>query len=248
MSVFDGTSLEMFKLVFLAFLLSADAQKLKLDLVQREGVDISSLLNAEEPNEVFTYRLPNNTWPKQYLISLDFGDFDDGDLSFTGTVGITIDILSTTDVITLHSSVLVLSSTLQIGVDLIDHDLNFDVQREFLFVNMTTPLAEGTQVRLTLNYRGSIGASISGVYRGSYLQNRNERRCSLIDVECNSLKVFLPRRYRFFLASHMQPTFFRRVSPGYDEPHFKSYFSLVLRHNQRFESISNAPVLFSQIE
>lgn len=53
---------------------------------------------------------------------------------------------------------------------------------------------------------------------------------------------------RYFLATHMQPTFFRRVCPGYDEPQFKAHFSLVLRYNQNFKSISNMPQDFSYNE
>jgi aminopeptidase N len=53
---------------------------------------------------------------------------------------------------------------------------------------------------------------------------------------------------RYFIASHMQPTFFRRVCPSYDEPQFKARFSLVLRYNQRFKSISNTPQQLSLVE
>lgn len=39
----------------------------------------------------------------------------------------------------------------------------------------------------------------------------------------------------------MQPTFFRRICPSYDEPSFKAQFTFVLTHNRMFQALSNMP-------
>lgn len=198
----------MWKFLFFAIILSVDAQKLKFDQVVREGVDISNLFEKEVPKEVFTYRLPNDTRPEQYLISLDFGDFHLGVMEFTGRVGITIRVVESTDTITLHSSVLLLSHDLRTREDIpIAHEVDVDAQREFLIVRTSTPLARDSVVRLTLNYRGSIGTSISGVYRESYLHNRDEKRCWLMS---NAI------RWISFILSFPSTQIFRRLAHATD--------------------------------
>jgi aminopeptidase N len=174
----------MWKFLLLAVLLSADAQKLKFDQVVRDGVEITEVFDEEVPRDVFTYRLPNTTWPEQYSINLDFGDFDQSDMGFNGTVSITIRVLNSTDAITMHkhSSLVLLNSDLRTSDNVpiahaIDDDTDDDLVREFLVVRTSTPLERDSVVRLTLNYRGSIRTSISGVYRGRYVHNRNETRC-----------------------------------------------------------------------
>lgn len=53
---------------------------------------------------------------------------------------------------------------------------------------------------------------------------------------------------RYFVATNMKPTFFRRVCPSFDEPSFKAFFSLTLRYNQNYSSISNGEQFFQTIE
>lgn len=224
----------MWKLLFTVIFLSVDAQRLKLNLGEnvREGIEISDMSDVGAYQESSaTYRLPNDTQPELYLINLKFGEFHEGDMSFTGNVMISIRVTENTNSITLHSSVVVVDTLLTTDANVrIDHQpAEFDLLREFMTIKTNTNLIKGQLVRLTINFRGTIGTAISGVYRGSYLDDTNERR--------------------YFLATHMQTTFFRRVCPGYDEPQFKAFFSIVLSHNSLFKaSISNMPMDHSEIE
>ena len=68
-----------------------------------------------------------------------------------------------------------------------------------------------------------------------------------MDVNETFQKAYTILLLRYFLATHMQPTFFRRVSPGYDEPQFKAVFSLVLSYNSQFKAISNMLIESSNI-
>ena len=235
-------------LLFFAFL-SVDAQRLKLNHNVRDGTEIFDL-NAVQAQQAFvSYRLPNETVPELYLINLSFGDFHEGDLSFSGNVMISIRVLENTDTITLHSSgLLVVNTVLTTSVNVeISHTIDFNTERELLILKTSETLVKDSMVRLTINYRGTIRSSITGVYRGSYLHNGDETRyvqyVQFVKRKCNYFSCF-----RYFLATHMQPTFFRRVCPSYDEPRFKAFFSLVLSYNQVFRSISNMAQEFSFIE
>ena len=53
---------------------------------------------------------------------------------------------------------------------------------------------------------------------------------------------------RWFVATHMQPTFARRVFICYDEPAFKAFFGLTLRYNSSFSAISNTQTAFTGME
>lgn len=53
---------------------------------------------------------------------------------------------------------------------------------------------------------------------------------------------------RWFVATHMQPTFARRVFICYDEPAFKAFFVLKLRYNSTFSAISNTQTVFASVE
>lgn len=164
----------MWKLCFLFVLLSVDAQRLKLNQIVREGVEISDVTAYED---TFSYRLPNVTRPESYVINLDFGDFQDGDMSFTGIVGITIRVVEKTDTITLHNSVTITGISLRTSNDV---EVPFfivpdEFDRDFLIIKTTSELETGASVQLTLSYHGAIGTSISGIYRGSY-QHDGETR------------------------------------------------------------------------
>lgn len=94
--------LEMWKILLFLILLSADAQQLKFnkilpnDFVPR---------NVEAREDEISYRLPNNTMPSSYLLSLAFGNFHEHIMSYTGDVSIVIHVLEDTRTITLHSGI-----------------------------------------------------------------------------------------------------------------------------------------------
>lgn len=169
----------MWKLLCAIIFLSVDAQKLKLNLSEngREGIDISNMIDVETYQEAVTYRLPNDTRPETYLINLNFGDFHENDMSFTGNVLISIRVVENTDEITLHSSVTTTSTSLTSNENIpILYSIVDDPVREFMVLKTNEILLKGSVVRLRVFFRGTIGTSVSGIYRGSYLHNGNERR------------------------------------------------------------------------
>lgn len=170
----------MWKLFLLVIFLSADAQKLKVQssVNIRERSEIYDLSDVGSYQDIPSYRLPNDTRPEFYLINLNFGDFHADEMGFTGSVLITIRIVESTNTITMHSSVLVDNTALVSAEnDPISHSRDYDTEREFIIIKADEILIKDSIVRLTVNYQGTIGTSISGVYRGTYLHNENEIRC-----------------------------------------------------------------------
>lgn len=167
----------MLKLLFLVIFLSVEAQRLKINS-NRERAEITlSAVNNPINNAIGTYRLPNATRPESYLINLNFDDFHDGKLDFTGNVFITIRVVEDTNTITLHNSLTVIGTELMNSGAQIPHTVSRDDERDFMIIITMITLTKGSIVQLTVRYGGTIGTSIAGIYRGSYLHNDNERRC-----------------------------------------------------------------------
>lgn len=167
----------MLKLLFLVIFLSVEAQRLKINS-NRESAEITlSAVNNPINNAIGTYRLPNATRPESYLINLNFDDFHDGKLDFTGNVFITIRVVEDTNTITLHNSLTVIGTELMNSGAQIPHTVSRDDERDFMIIITMITLTKGSIVQLTVRYGGTIGTSIAGIYRGSYLHNDNERRC-----------------------------------------------------------------------
>ena len=173
----------MWKFLFLFVFLSADAQRFKLNLDEkaRESLEITEFTSPKVTNDEFsTYRLPNDTRPESYLINMNFGDFHQGDLSFTGNVRIVIKVVEETSRIVLHSAVNIAEISLrkfsgddQTIIPIVSIVSN--EEREFIVITTREVLIEGSVLQLTINYQGTIGTAISGVYRGSYRENGIEK-------------------------------------------------------------------------
>jgi hypothetical protein len=129
-----------------------------------------------------SHRLPNNTAPQAYSINLVFGDFDRDDMRFTGSAYITISVRESTNIITLHSSVLVLNTSLtrlNYGGNVVAHTHDIDYEREFLSIRTTEEqLQRFSIVLLRIDYSGVIGTEEAGVFRRSYRNDDGSTRCS----------------------------------------------------------------------
>lgn len=77
--------------------------------------------------------------------------------------------------------------------------------------------------QLSLVFNGSLTTGIVGLYRSSYNDPRDDTN-------------------KFVVSTKFQPTFARRAFPCFDEPGFKSTFSLSLVKPSSLVAISNMPV------
>ncbi|XP_070502885.1 uncharacterized protein [Chironomus tepperi] len=177
-----------------------------------------------------SYRLPNQTYPEYYEVQLVFPNFETT-LTYSGTVIVDIKVLEDTETITLHSSVIDIREVTPLA-DFRDVKVNYtlDTEREFLIIRRDDghKFKTNTNIKIRIGFLSGIEESPThrGVYRGSYYDE-------------NSIK-------KYFLATHMQPTFARKVFPCYDEPRFKSKFNLSIVHRIGYHAISNMDSINSQ--
>ncbi|KAG5670371.1 hypothetical protein PVAND_000642 [Polypedilum vanderplanki] len=183
---------------------------------------ILSVFHFDLSSSQFSYRLPNNTKPEAYNIYLSFDDFADDKLIFNGEVDIKIKVLEESKSIILHEKVYNLFVNLtDENNSVIKTEIDYDSLHDFLIINLQNneTLKKNSYVNLKIGFVGKIRDDRQGLYRESYLDE--------------NLKT------RYFLATHLQPTYARYVFPCYDEPKFKATFTLTVRHSNDYHAISN---------
>lgn len=167
------------------------------------------------------YRLPNNTKPENYDITL-ITHIDENDFNFTGRVVITLRAIEASNNITIHARQLKIKSIelttgSGTGVKLNSH--TYDDITEFLVIPTQTELRAGTQYILTIEYAGILRTGSTGFYRGSYTNSKGETR--------------------WLAATQFQPLDARHAFPCYDEPSFKAIFTIHIEHGEAYHAISN---------
>lgn len=130
-----------------------------------------------KPDNV-SYRLPNNTKPESYDITI-MTDIADGHFEFSGTVKIGIRILETTRTITLHQR--------QLKIDSVKLETEFgrsipillpEYRPDTEFLTITTAgdtISPGNKVFLTIHYKGTLRKDFAGFYRSSYTNSDGKR-------------------------------------------------------------------------
>ncbi|KAL7025611.1 hypothetical protein ACKWTF_013562 [Chironomus riparius] len=179
-----------------------------------------------------TYRLPNQTYPESYDIRLVFNrNLDQNITIFSGAAVINIIILEDVDSIILHSSVRNINMVTEKFLNLLI-DYESDSAREFLIIKRVDGenFKNNTKVQIEIQFTSDIVESPKhrGVYRGSYLDENAVRK--------------------YYLATHMQPTYARKVFPCYDEPKFKSVFNLTIIYLSGYHAIFNTDSIFGEQE
>ncbi|QQP35718.1 Aminopeptidase, partial [Caligus rogercresseyi] len=162
------------------------------------------------------YRIPSDTYPLHYDLFLHP---DMNGTTFQGRVSILIDVRSPET-----SSSLQRSSPLSDREEPHSSGLGLRVQaNEFWVVKTKAPLSVG-KYRLSLEFTGRLDNGIIGFYRSSY-------------VDASGTK-------RTMVSSKFQPTYARRAFPCFDEPSFKSTYSITLvkPSEESYVALSNMPV------
>lgn len=118
------------------------------------------------------YRLPNETVPETYDISLSTL-IDQGQFDFTGTVKINIFVVNTTRQVTVHIRQLTITSvncTDENGNQVNLRPWQFDVVTEFLTIpTESVELVKGKRYQLEIQYTGILRTDHGGFHRSSYV-------------------------------------------------------------------------------
>ncbi|XP_044314598.1 aminopeptidase N [Drosophila rhopaloa] len=193
------------------------------------------LQNLENPNlravvpfaDEDNYRLPNDTIPSHYAVSLST-NVHTGDTVFNGTVSITLDVVVQTTKIVIHARQLenFTANIVRQGVENpVNYILTYEYEdaREFLTLSQTgLTFPADTQWLLTISYQGHLRTDNGGFYLSTYT-----------DEEGNT---------KYLATTQFESTDARHAFPCYDEPSKRANFTITIKHDPSYNAISNMPV------
>jgi aminopeptidase N len=171
-----------------------------------------------------TSQLPRNVRPLHYSI---FAAPDAANLRFTGRTDVDIEVLESTDTITLNAAELEFGEV-SIGnagdsagppLALNPRDTRLDAEAQTATFRFPRQLAPG-RYRLTLNYSGRINTQAAGLFALDYQSDDGPKRALFTQFEA-------PDARRFF--------------PSWDEPNFRTPYDLRVAVPAGQQAISNMP-------
>ncbi|XP_057652415.1 glutamyl aminopeptidase-like isoform X2 [Diorhabda carinulata] len=165
------------------------------------------------------YRLPDSVKPLLYDLYL-YPDLKTG--LFRGKVNITIDILSETDTISVHSNFLSIDS-----VKLSSESAIFTLEKTFELLNIKksdNSIFKSGIENVEIEFNGDMKNRIVGLYTSSYKTSTGENRQ--------------------IATSKFEPTYARQAFPCFDEPNLKAKYKvhLLKPKNNSYIALSNYPV------
>lgn len=173
------------------------------------------------------YRLPNNTVPLAYDITLTTR-VDAANFTFNGNVRIQILTRQSTQQIVLHHRQLTISdvrlwTTNDPPQEVTLGAFTYYAELEFLEIPISgNPLPAGSIYYLEINYIGTLREDNYGLYRSSYRNN-------------DGVQIWQA-------ATQFEPTDARHAFPCYDEPQLKANFTVTINHASAYTALSNMPV------
>ncbi|XP_004925570.1 glutamyl aminopeptidase-like isoform X1 [Bombyx mori] len=161
------------------------------------------------------YRLPNNILPKNYNLTLKPNMKDN---IFKGTVNIAIEVLTSTNKITMHAYKLTIESVIlkdskNVEVSISSINISTD-KRELLRIHLNDQIQRG-KYNVEIVFQGNMDKKIIGFYSSS-LKNGGT-----------------------MVASKFQPTYARQAFPCFDEPDFKATYDIALVKPEGYVALSN---------
>ncbi len=167
---------------------------LSLIFISKLLIATISAQTSTEPDDNVNYRLPNNTHPTTYDLSI-YTRVDESNFDFTGNVKIGIVVDQQTREIVLHARQLtIVNVTLsrfcndtQVSVELLPFE--YDYVCEFLKIQTNqTVLNENERLILEINYWGTLRDYGAGFYRSNYVDADGRFR-SVIFYQLKQIEV-----------------------------------------------------------
>ncbi|XP_077977932.1 aminopeptidase N-like [Glandiceps talaboti] len=219
--------------------LNIDWMTVNYEPVYHQLVEASS--ETEEPaeeREEFDGRLPENLIPSLYKVSIKpYLDEEDGNQQFTfdGSVEITFDVATATNVIVLHAhetlevdssagNIIVAptgSSSSEIGIS----NVEIVEKYEFIKIHLSSNLDVDTEYTVEMkSFTGTLHHDdFQGLYLSNYTEGENDEM-------------------RHLAATQFETTNTRRAFPCFDEPALKALFDVTIIHRNTRVALCNMPV------
>ena len=164
------------------------------------------------------YRLPNSILPNYYSITIEP---DLNNEKFNGHETISLTIKETTNSIKLNSIGLTISKAKILGLQLESVDILEDQEHETISINFNQDLTPG-DYELELFFLGNLDNSLRGFYLSRYTDDNGiEHKIGTTQFESTDA---------------------RRAFPCFDEPEFKSIFSITLKVPKDLFTVSNTGI------
>lgn len=197
--------------------------------VETEIIGKSKSSRLVDPIDGISYRLPNDTKPLHYSISLST-EIHDSNFEFNGQVKIKVQAMETLTSITLHHRQLSIENVnilTELGAVRQSNVTNeYDSVREFLKITPRLPISAATIVWIEITYSGVLrnenGNDQAGFYRSSYK-----------DESAND---------HWLAVTQFESTNARHAFPCFDEPLFRSTFEISIKHHKSYSAVSNMPI------
>uniref|UniRef100_A0A8D3A9K0 Aminopeptidase n=2 Tax=Scophthalmus maximus TaxID=52904 RepID=A0A8D3A9K0_SCOMX len=176
-------------------------------------------------------RLPGTLRPRHYdlRLAVHMDNF-----TFSGEVSIELECINATRFIVLHADRLEVRWPQLSNKRMFISRFVMRVHRHFPFpanqmyvVVLHRELKPMRTYRLNVSFDAAIEDELLGFFRSSYMMNRERR---------------------YLAVTQFSPIHARKAFPCFDEPVYKATFSLALRHDAQYTSLSNMPVESSSLE
>lgn len=144
---------------------------------ERRSIERTAVEKLQTDINEIKYRLPNNTKPINYDITL-ITNIDKNEFNFSGVAVISLQVLETSANITLHARQLTIKSvklTTLSGIMIRLNPSTYDVTTEFLTIP-TQNLYKDMNYVLTIEYSGELRTDQFGFYRSSYVNSNGETK------------------------------------------------------------------------
>ena len=163
--------------IFLIYYASA-GPKVKISRFNEDDFNFDDVVIPKFNPSALSFRLPNNTVPIHYDVSL-LTDIHLGNFDFFGTVTIDIRVVEETETITIHYRQLAISSIdlLDFSGRILESNVNFEQieEVEFLVIKPRLMLIELNRYKVVIRYRGLLRTDDYGFYRASYFNEEGRR-------------------------------------------------------------------------
>nr|AMO02522.1 aminopeptidase N1 [Tityus serrulatus] len=172
------------------------------------------------------FRLPSNLSPEHYFLEIQ-PYLDPKDLTFQGSVTITFVCLNATDKLILHASGInihenslkVVSSDGTCTMDVVQ--MVYDHENELVIFTLCQNFEVGRRYDIRMKFDRKF-ENFYGFFAVKYEDNGVEK---------------------YVAATKFERQFARRAFPCFDEPHFKSKFTVSIVRRKKYVSLSNMPLL-----
>jgi aminopeptidase 2 len=170
------------------------------------GKNATEFNKADEVDS--TWRLPKTIYPKSYQISLATRIHDQGDLDYTGSVIIFLDVHVPTNKIILHSKDLNIREILLFeGFTTVDGAIySEDEARELLIIETRDDLQPGQDLMVLIEFSGQLRLEGVGFYRSEYKLNGETRYLATTQFEAAYARYAFPVFDGIYANSRRRPS------------------------------------------